>query len=93
MRRVYKWPLLGPDHPDIVSKVPWGWDDKVLLIADQRGTLTLWAEQEDERPPTPRLFEVVGTGGIRPEGMEHVGSAVCGDFVWHVYAQPVEVPF
>jgi hypothetical protein len=85
VRRVYKWPLIEP-----TTKVPWSPDDRVLLVADQRGTLTLWAEQEDEREAPVRGFTVVGTGHKAPAGLDHVGSAVCGEFVWHVYAEPVE---
>lgn len=87
MRRIYKWTLLP------TSKVPWSPGDRVLMVADQRGTLTLWAEQEDGNTVPYREFVVVGTGFEAPAGLEHVGSAVCGEFVWHVYAEPVEVPF
>jgi hypothetical protein len=85
MRRIYKWPLMP------TTKLPWSPEDRVLLVADQRGTLTLWAEQEDAFPAPHREFIVVGTGFEAPAGLEHVGSAVCGDFVWHVYAESTEV--
>lgn len=87
MRRIYKWPL-SP-----TTSIPWSPDDRVLMVADQGGTPTLWAEQEDELPAPTRLVTVVGTGMTAPAGLEHLGSAVCGEFVWHVYAEPVERPF
>lgn len=82
-RRIYKWEL-GPD-----LTLPWSPADRVLMVANQRGTVTLWAEQEDEHPAPRRRFTVVGTGFEAPAGFEHVGSAVCGEFVWHAYAEPV----
>lgn len=88
-RRIYKWPLpAGERHA-----VPWSPDDKVLMVAEQHGDLTLWAEQEDSQPATRRALRVVGTGFDAPVGWEHLGSAVCGEFVWHLYGAPVERPF
>lgn len=88
MRRIYKWPLMP------TTQVPWSPGDRVLMIANQNGTPTLWAEQEDGAPPSSqRGIAVVGTGFEAPSGLEHIGSAVCGEFVWHVYAEPVERPF
>lgn len=84
MRRIYKWPLV----PGSMA-LPWSPGDRVLLVADQGGTLTLWAEQEDSHPAPQRWFTVVGTGFDAPAA-EHVGSAICGDFVWHVYGAAVE---
>lgn len=83
MRRIYKWPLQA------TIALPWSPGDRVLMVADQGGTLTLWAEQEDSKPADLRKFEIVGTGWEVPAGREHLGSAVCGDLVWHVYADPV----
>jgi len=85
MRRIYKWALSASP----VTNVPWSPGDRVLLVADQGGHLMLWAEQEDGRPVPSRQFFVVGTGFEAPPGMEHVGSAVVGEFVWHVYAEAV----
>lgn len=82
MRRIYKWPL------DDTTQVPWSPGDRVLLIADQAGP-TLWAEQEDSVGAGLRRFIVVGTGWPVPPDTEHVGSTVCGQFVWHIYADPV----
>ncbi len=75
----------------------WSWDDRVLLVAGEAGreTPTLWCEQDcadDGRPHGDfgeRAFVVVGTGDPPPQGWEHVGSAICGSHVWHVFAQDV----
>jgi hypothetical protein len=91
VRRVYKWPwdpTLGPTRT-----LPWSTEDRVLLVAEQHGVLTLWAEQEDEGAHDTREFRLIGTGDIKPAGLEHVGSAVVGAYVWHVYAVPVLPPF
>jgi hypothetical protein len=35
--------------------------------------------------PGPQLLQAIGTGHSIHSRVEHVGSAVCSDFVWHVY--------
>jgi len=47
---------------------------------------TLWAEVDPSLPSVTRRFWVTGTGHDVPSGV-HVGSAVCGAFVWHVYEE------
>jgi hypothetical protein len=90
VRRIYKWPW---DRTSPTMKLPWSREDRLLLIAEQHGIVTLWAEQEDERAVDTREFRLVGTGSERPPGYEHVGSAIVGETVWHVYAVPVEPPW
>lgn len=47
---------------------------------------TLWAEVETElKDAAPSGFDTYGTGHPIPEGSIYAGSAVCGDYVWHVY--------
>ena len=58
----------------------------VRLVADQAGDgmPTIWIEHDLSAPATAEYF-------IRPTGAEftvphhHVGSCICGSFVWHVY--------
>jgi hypothetical protein len=66
---------------------------QIVLIAQQSGALpTVWIEQDlDRDPDTVLTLAVFGTGHAIPEGVSHVGSAVCGPFVWHVYSKREEV--
>lgn len=62
---------------------------KVVLVAQQSRALpTVWIEQDlDLAPNTVLTLTVFGTGHTIPDaGVSHVGSAVCGSFVWHVYS-------
>ena len=60
---------------------------KVILVAQQSGALpTVWIEQDlDLAPNTVLTLAVFGTGHVIPDEVNHIGSAVCGPFVWHVY--------
>lgn len=71
-----------------VTRAPAG---PVRLVAQQDGSElpTLWIEHLVNAPSDTNYY-VRGTGQqFNDEGSKHVGSAVCGHFVWHVYAAPV----
>ena len=46
--------------------------------------LTVWLHVDTDEPLRPVRFRVVGTGHPTPPG-EHVGTAIDGPFVWHVF--------
>jgi hypothetical protein len=64
---------------------------KILLVANQPARMSdtmiaIWVEVENGERLVQRDFQVFGTGFTLPDdGLEHVGSAICGAFVWHVY--------
>lgn len=64
---------------------------RVVLVAQQHNQEmpTVWIEY-DPSNYTFTNYVVIGTGQqwVNDQG-EHVGSAVCGPFVWHVYRGPV----
>ena len=66
-------------------------DPRVVLVAQQDEVLpTVWVEHGGTDPAGQRLeLVVVGTGHPIPPGHEHMGSAVCGGFVWHIYGVTV----
>lgn len=78
MKTIYKYPF----RVGSVIEAPAG---KVVLVAheDRSGTPTIWIEHETNAPSDTH-YQFVGTGGFIPRG-EHVGSAICAPFVWHVY--------
>lgn len=57
---------------------------RVIRVSAQMDQICLWAIGDLDQPKVPRLFYVAGTGHPIPPG-EHLGSADCGPFVWHVF--------
>lgn len=87
---IYKYPFspVGLDSIDkLVIKLPPL--AKVVHVATQGNSVApvLWIEQDSELPATEtRTFRFFGTGHPIPaDGVEHVGSTIAGQFVWHVY--------
>lgn len=76
---IYKYPLELSDEPQPISS------GDVVLVAEQDGTLTVWTKENMRDGLSFRYVTVVGTGYPIPEGATHLGSAVCGSFVWHVF--------
>jgi hypothetical protein len=54
---------------------------------DHKGALCIWAKVDADKPMEPRGIFVAGTGlGIPDDGLQHLGSCVCGSFIWHVFS-------
>lgn len=88
MRTIYKYPIGVSDG---ITPVRGSVHDKVILVDQQNGQLTVWMEVETEVSPMDiRRFDffIRGTGHPIPDGAEHVGSVVMVPFVWHVYLMP-----
>lgn len=85
MKTIYKYKLAI--EPEQVLHIPGG-RNNCLMVAEQDGELTIWFEVDTNQPATPRTLHIAGTG--QPiENLElktHLGSAVVGAFVWHVYS-------
>lgn len=68
-----------------ILKAPRG---QVMLVAQQgqRDLPTIWIKHEtDPKAIVMGVYEIVPTGGVVEVDETHVGSAVCGIFVWHVF--------
>ena len=79
---VYKYPFKDTGH----RQTPVG---KVILVAQQNDEPlpTVWVEHLVGEEKMHQLI-IQGTGRhfpCDPGNTEHVGSAICGEFVWHVY--------
>lgn len=73
----------------------------VLLIDNQNDELYIWIQHYRDSPWHSN-YTVYGTGitdlgdMVRIDGWEgisnkkHVGSAKCGEYVWHVYCRPIK---
>ena len=85
MKTIYKYKLAIEAEQTL--HIPGG-NGTCLLVADQGGELTIWFEVETDKPERVRTIRIVGTGKNceRVAGDFHLGSAIVGDFVWHVYS-------
>lgn len=85
-RKVWKYLLL--EH-DSTLEIPSGAVLRLVGRDPMRGCPALWFEVDPEAETRKRRFLVHGTGHeIR--GAQHVGSAICGAYVWHIYEEPTE---
>ena len=62
------------------NKVP---DGKILLIAAQNDELKVWIQ--DYNSGFDQYLYVYATGEEVEDDLEHVGSAIVGPYVWHVF--------
>lgn len=53
--------------------------------------LEFWAENDDSDPGVCRMFRVIGTGHVIPDGAVYRGTAprTASGLVWHLYEIPV----
>ena len=60
---------------------------EILSVANQHGTICLWAFVEPNNPKIERVIEVVGTGWmLEPmKKRKFIGTVLDGSFVWHVF--------
>lgn len=49
------------------------------------GVLAVWTEEYGEGVVATRKVRVYGTGHQVPDGREWVGTALDGEYVWHLY--------
>lgn len=88
MQTIYKYELEPMNTESIVMPV----GAKLLHVDNQKGKLCLWA-LVDTSPTVQhsiRMITVVGTGQKLWEAENgkrnvYIGTAIIGDFVWHVF--------
>lgn len=87
------WKYSFTDGKDI--SIDWGLGSRVVHVAQQHRDAILpsvWAEHASPMEALPeRRLRMVGTGhpfDLDEGKWEHVGSAVCSNYVWHVYLGP-----
>lgn len=59
----------------------------LLSVANQRGSLCLWAMVDPDNPnKVDRDIEIIGTGNPMPHWRRSfIGTVVIDQFVWHVF--------
>ena len=83
MRTIWKYELKIKDEQ--VIDVPF--NAIPLFVAEQDGSLCLWAEVDTEKSKTSRFISIAGTGHpVNDLTRYYVGSALMKNgLVWHVY--------
>lgn len=83
--RIWKFELQITDMQ--TKKMPVG--AKILSVANQNGSLCLWAMCDTKKPGEDRVIEIIGTGNPvhMDMGVERtfIGTVVMNPFVWHVF--------
>lgn len=91
MKAIHKYMLPEPNPDRGPQELRLPLEAKVLTVAEQGGSLWLWAEVDVDEPLKPHDVIVVGTGWpldhVAP-WMRYVGTAMAHGFVWHVYLGP-----
>lgn len=79
---IFKYQIVKPS--DRIIAMP---DGAVILSAqNQNDIITIWAMVNPENPKRPRVFDVVGTGGVVPDGIrQFIGTVQISGYVWHVF--------
>ena len=63
---------------------------RVLHVGQQEGTVTIWISLDPvSTDVSERLYHIVGTGWSEEnlDRWTHVGTAIVGEFVWHVFEE------
>ena len=85
MTTIHKYPLAYTGENEV--QMPTG-AEIIHAGPDPKGALCIWAKVDADKPLEPRGIFVAGTGlGIPDDGLHHLGSCVCGSFVWHIFSR------
>jgi hypothetical protein len=81
---IWKYTLALTD----VQVVPMPADAVMLSVANQRGSLCLWAMVDPSQGMASRTIEIFGTGHVLPPAVRSfIGTVVMDEFVWHVFEE------
>lgn len=86
MKKIWKFPLA---IPTTTIQIPYS--GRILCFQCQFGIPTVWIELNDgdQLKKTERLH-IVPTGMPFDSSWLYVGTALDGQFVWHLYSEPVK---
>ena len=85
MRTIFKYPLdLGGSWPQVIATS----GTPVFRHFDMQGdTPCVWAEVDPNAAVEETKVVIVGTGHSIPDGFRYFGTAMHGQFVWHLYVE------
>lgn len=83
--RIWKYELQVTSMQEV--QIPKG--AELLSVANQNGSLCMWAKVDADKKRERRHIEIFGTGNPMPQDMgvdrRFIGTAVIDPFVWHVF--------
>ena len=90
MTTIWKYPI------EVVYRQEIGLPRGARVLSMQRHAdgLVVWAEVDPSAPVERRGVRVVGTGlpiGEWRSNAAHIGTAILGPFVWHVFLEALEL--
>ncbi len=81
-RTIWKYPL---DLADDIQEIEMPAGARVVSVAMQGDSPTIWALVHPEQPLEKRHFSIHGTGHAIPNGEGYLGACLAPPFVWHVF--------
>ena len=90
MRSIWKYQISISQEVGSFS-IPGEGSRIVFVACNEPHVLTFWVEVVLENLPETREFRVYGTGHYIDEGYDYRGSAVDGEFVWHLFEKVIAV--
>lgn len=79
MKTIYKYEADGDGTYQLPDTA------EIVLVAHQGQVFpTVWAIVSPDDRSKGTILQAVGTGHPIPPSTDHVGSAICGAFVWHL---------
>ena len=84
MRAVYKYPLdTNTDHMEVRAPA----NAELLHVAEQHGSLYVWARVDPSAPEVVYRLRVAGTGHPVEADGRYLGTVILrgGDLVWHFF--------
>lgn len=81
--RIYKYPIGITGFQEVAMPKA----ARILSVANQNGTLCLWALCDSaQKEYVARQIEIIGTGHpISLNSREFIGTVIVEPFVWHVF--------
>ncbi len=84
MKTIYKYPLVITDNQILFIPA----HSKFIHVDNQNGAPCLWAEVNTDNRLMKIHIAIFGTGNkmdFQGKSAQHLGSVICGQFVWHIY--------
>lgn len=84
--KIFKYPI---DMKGVLVEIAMHDPATIVHVAEDPTSLTptIWALADESKPVKLHDVIVVGTGSEIPRApFAHIGTAICGSFVWHVFS-------
>lgn len=79
--KIFKYPLQIATTQSVF--MPEG--AKILSIQTQFDQVCIWAMVDEDKRPTQRFFQIIGTGQGFDTNRKYLATVQQGSFVWHIF--------